>query len=591
MKILIRIVAYSARYKGALTLALASLIASTLLSLVVPRFLGTAIDLALGSGQRSQLVLLALLILVISALRGVTSYAYTYLGEAVSQRVAYDLRNAFYDKLQHLSFAFHDQQKTGDLMSMATVDVENSRTFINMGLIRALYLIILVGGVAVLMLTTHWKLGLISLAAVPVAGYMSVRMSRRLRLMWRKVQDETGQLTTVLQENLSGVRVVKGFGAEDYEISKFTRQATKVADNTFDAMKLHSDTSAFFGLIYLVLTGVVLWFGGREVLAGNLTAGELTQFLFYLGLLIFPVRILGFIVNSFSRAVSSGERILGVLDTPSPVVEKRDAVDPGMVRGHVRFINVSFAYRDGVPALRNINFEIEPGKKVALVGAAGSGKSTIANLLPRFYDVSDGKITIDGIDIRDMKLSALRRNIGVVFQDVFLFSATVRDNIAYGSEKASLEQVMAAAKAAQIHDFIMSLPQGYDTWVGERGVNLSGGQRQRIAIARTLLLNPPILVLDDSTSSVDAETEHLIQMALQEVMKGRTTIIIAHRLSSLRNADEILVLKDGEIVERGTHEELLRRGGFYSQIYELQIAPREDVEAPAPGAMGERTSR
>ena len=328
-------------------------------------------------------------------------------------------------------------------------------------------------------------------------------------------------------------------------------------------------------LFHLGTTVLILWMGGQQVIHGTMTPGELAQFIFYLGLLAMPVRMAAWIVNSFSRAISCGQRIFATLDAESPVQEKKNAVALSRARGHVRFEDVSFGYDAISPVLSHMTFEAEPAKVVALVGAPGSGKSTIVHLLPRFYDVTGGKITIDGVDVRDASLASLRANIGIVQQDVFLFTSTIRENIAYGAVGASFDQIVRAAQIAQLHDFIVSLPEGYDTWVGERGITLSGGQRQRLAIARTILVDPPILVLDDSTSSVDTETEHLIRRALVEVMKGRTTFVIAHRLSTVKSADLILVLREGQIVQRGTHQELLSQPGPYQEVYELQLRPQE----------------
>lgn len=574
MRVLARLLVYTWRYRNRLLLAYLCLVAATLLSLAVPRLIGWAIDTALTGGSSTNLFALALLILGISALRGVLSYGQSYLGESVSQRVAYDLRNAFYDKLQRLSFAFHDRQKTGDLMSTATADVENSRNFVNLGLIRAGQLVIMVAGATTLLLLMDWRLALIGLSAAPPASYLAVRMSGSLRRMWLDIQQRTGHLITVLQENLSGVRVVKALGAEEYEEARFARSADALSNKTYATVRLHAINSSLLTLMFVGVSGLVLWYGGQQVLAGQMTAGQLTQFILYLTMLTMPVRMTGWIVNTFSRAVSSGERIFQVLDTRSPVEERPDARDMGRVQGRVRFENVSFSYRDGAEALHGVEFEAIPGQRIAFLGPPGSGKTTVVHLIPRFYDPIHGRVTIDGADVRDMSLASLRRNVGIVFQDVFLFSATLRENIAYGVPGATRDQIEAAAKAAQLHDFIMSLPQGYETWIGERGVNLSGGQRQRLAIARTLLLDPPILVLDDSTSSVDPGTEALIQKALERVMQGRTTFIIAHRLSSVEHADLILVMRDGQIVERGAHQELQRSGGFYQQIYQLQLAPQ-----------------
>ena len=597
MGVLLRLASYTGPYKRRLALVYVCLIGSTLLSLAIPRFLGMTIDTALDGGDTSRLVLLASAALVISLLRGGLSYGQSYLAEYVSQRVAYDIRHAFLARLQALSLGFHDRQKTGDLMSRATSDVESVRWFVSFGLIYSLNILVLVGGVSGLLLSINLKLGLLGLSAVPIAVFIAIKISRRFRQMWRSVQTETGRMTTVLQENLSGMRIVKNFGAEEYEKEKFRDVAQVVNEQTFAVNRLHAANSSLLNLLFAIITALVVWYGGRQIISANggLTPGELTQFILYLGLLAFPIRMSGWVINTFARAISAGERIFQVLDASSPVQEKPSAAHIGRVGGQIRFEAVSFGYhlRDGpedltaVEAISDINLETSPGQKIALLGAPGSGKSTLASLIPRFYDVTGGRVTIDGIDVRDVTLESLRQNVGIVFQDVFLFMATIRDNIAYGVPDASAEDIEAAARLSQIHDFVVQLPDKYDTLVGERGVTLSGGQRQRIAIARTLLRDPPILILDDSTSSVDTETESLIQKALAEVTKGRTTFIIAHRVNSVKEADLVLVLKEGSIVERGTHQELISREGLYQQIYRLQLLPAEDVVSRiAPGGEG-----
>ena len=608
MGVLLRLASFALRYKGRLTLVYICLIGSTLLSLAIPRFLGITIDTALEGGGTSRLVLLALLVLVVSIVRGAFGYGQSYLAEQLSQYVSYDIRHALLSRLLSLGFGFHDRQKTGDLMSRATADVDSIRWMVSFGLVYSIHILILVVGVAALLLITSWDLGLIALSAVPVAVFIAIRMSRRFRGLWRDVQTDTGRMTTVLQEDLSGMRVVKTFGAEEHEKEKFGGVARTVSEKTFTVNRLHAANTSLLSLLFTLVTALVIWYGGRQIINAtpSMTAGELTQFILYLGLLVFPIRMSGWVVNVFSRAASAGDRIFQVIDAPSPVVEKATAISVGRVRGEVKFEAVSFRYGRydanspipasldqlgngvahasqkplqpgdlGHDALHRISLEARPGQKVAILGAPGSGKSTLVSLIPRFYDATDGKVSIDGIGVEDVTLESLRRNVGIVLQDVFLFMATVRENIAYGVPEASLDDVMAAARSAQIHDFVMGLPQQYDTLVGERGVTLSGGQRQRVAIARTLLLNPPVLVLDDSTSSVDAETEAHIQRALDEVMEGRTTFVIAHRVSSVKRADLIIVLEDGEIVERGTHQELISRDGPYQRIYRLQLLEEE----------------
>ena len=584
MTILWRLARSAWNHKWYLLAAYVAMTASTLSALLIPRLMGTAVDEALESGLRSQLLLLGGAIVMIAVLRGVFRYAESYLSEVVSQRAAFDIRNAIFRKLQSLSFGFHDHEQTGNLMSKATADVEAVRRFWSMGLIRGLSTLLMLGAVAAIMITANWRLGIITFAFIPVLLWRAVTMAKGLRVTWMRVQTETGLMTTVLQENLAGIRVVKSFGTREHEEQKFHEKAIAVADQTYSATRQMASQGSLMIFIFTLATGAILWFGGREAAAGRLTEGELASFLLYLALLAMPIRMFGGIVNTFSRAASAGQRIFDVLDAESPVQEKPDARPLRSVSGRVEFENVSFSYDSKAPAVRNLDFTIEPGQLVAILGAPGSGKSTIVHLLPRFYDVTAGRLTIDGTDIRDVTLASLRSNVGIVQQDVFVFGATLRDNIAYGARDSSLEDVVQAAQVAQLHDYIESLPNKYDSWVGERGITLSGGQRQRLAIARTILLDPPILILDDSTSSVDVGTEYMIQEALAEVVKGRTTFVIAHRLSTVRMADLILVMEQGEIAERGTHSQLMELDGYYRGIYDLQLRPQAEEAIAAPTA-------
>ena len=586
MRVAFRLMKYAFRHKWYLVGAYAAMIASTLSAMVVPRILGDAIDTALASGLQSRLLVLAAVIVLFSLLRGVFSYAQRYLSESLSQRSAYDLREDFFRKLQSMSFGFFDKEQTGNLMSKATQDVEAVRMFISMGMVRGLSIFVMLGAVSVLMATTNWRLAIVSMAFVPLILWRALALSRVLRPTWMKVQEETGALTTVLQENLAGMKVVKAFGARRFEESKFNAKADSLANLTYSATRLFASQGSLMTFIFTAATGAILWFGGREIAADRLTAGGLASFIFLMALLGMPIRMSGWMVNTFSRASSAGQRLYDVLDAESPVAEKPDAVPLPRVHGRVAFENVAVSYDEAGSAVRNIDFEVQPGQIVALLGGPGSGKSTIAHVLPRFYDVAQGRITIDGRDIRDVTLSSLRENVGIVMQDVFVFASTMRENIAYGLDDVDMDEVVKAAKVAQLHDFIEGLPDGYDSWVGERGLTLSGGQRQRLAIARTILLDPPVLILDDSTSSVDMATEYRLQQALDDVIRGRTTFVIAHRLSTVRKADLILALDDGEIVERGTHEELLERNGFYRSIYDLQLRPQEDDTAVVPAALG-----
>jgi len=593
---LIRVLGLLRPYKVRVAAAALCVLATAAFVIVTPQLIRWAIDfglnvtevghrqIALGSAR--TLAIAAVAIVVVAALRGASSFGQTYLGEWISQRVAFDLRNLIYDRLQRLSYAYHDRQQTGQLMSRATQDVEAVRWYINMGVLRFAYIVLVLVVALALMLVSNWKLALVSWAFLPLIAWRSIVMTARLRPMWMRVQDGLGRMTIVLQESLSGMRVVKAFAGEGEESRKFATEVDAIFQDSYAASREQAINAPIMTGLSMLAMVATIWFGGREVADGNLKVGELSAFLLYLTLLQMPVRMLGWILMTFARAHIGGQRIYEILDAESAVKEKAKAIELARPHGHVRFENVAFSYDAVSPVLQGIDIDARPGQVIALLGPTGSGKSTIVNLLPRFYDVTGGRITIDGIDIRDLTLASLRRAIGIVQQDVFLFSASIRDNIAYGAVEASQAQIEAAARAAHIHDYIMSLPDGYDTWVGERGITLSGGQKQRVAIARTLLMNPRILILDDSTSSVDTETEYLIQQTLAQLMKGRTTFVIAQRLRTIKMADQILVLRGGRILERGRHRDLLRQGGFYRQIYDLELRDQEEAlaagrEAPA----------
>ena len=588
MDILLRINAITWQFRTRLILAYVTVAASVGFSLLIPTLFGRAIDTMVLHDEEAAaflwlnppietMIWFAVGLLAASLCRGAFDFARTYTTDSLSQKVSYVLRNRFYDKLQHMSFAYHDKEHTGDLMSKATADVEAIRRYVNMGLIRSIEAGLRAIILPLILVFINWELALISLAFIPFIIVRSITVMSRLRAMWTQVQITMGETVTVLQENLVGMNVVKAFASEEYEKRKYDRKARQLRGEYFLSERTQGTNSAWMSFYFTIALGLILWYGGWEVIRGDLSVGELGMFMLFLNQLTFPVRMAGFIINSFSRAISSGRRLFDVLDAQSPVSEREDAVELGRAEGTVRFENVSFSYDSEIPALRNLDITAQKNQVIAILGAPGSGKSTIVNLLPRFYEVEEGRITIDGRDIRDFTLRSLRRNVGIVQQDVFLFSATIRDNIAYGVTDATQEDVIRAAKVAQLHDHIVSLPNGYDTWVGERGTTLSGGQRQRLSIARSVLLDPPILILDDSTSSVDVETERLIHAAMVAVMKGRTTFVIAHRLSTVRDADHIIVLDQGRIVEQGSHEQLEAIGGIYHEILELQLRPQEQV--------------
>ena len=487
--------------------------------------------------------------------------------EMASQGVAYDIRNAIYEKLSALSFSYHDRAQTGQLLARSISDVERIRFLTGRGILRLFQHSTLLLLTFVALLLMNAQLALLSMILMPLLLYVAYRFGRIYRPLSLDLQHQLAEMTSVLEQNLRGAKIVKAFAQEEAEIERFEGENAKwfqLAQAQVSASTKHIPLLDFIASLSTV---VIIWLGGRLVIQGDLTLGELVAFTTYLGQLIAPVRRLGVIVPAVAMASAAGERIYSILDATSEVVDAPDARKLPPITGRVRFEDVSFSYFNQRVVLDKLNFEAEAGEVVALLGATGSGKSTIINLMPRFYDVTSGRITVDGIDVRDVTLNSLRDQIGIVLQETVLFAASIRENIAFGLEDVDERDVIEAAKAAQAHDFIMAMPAGYDTEVGERGVTLSGGQKQRIAIARALLKNPRILLLDDATSSVDTETERLIQIALERLMEGRTSFIIAQRLSTVRMADKVLVLQGGRVAAAGTHEELLQKSGLYAEIY------------------------
>ena len=594
LPVLLRLVGRATPYKRAIAVAFAVLAGAAALDVLAPILVGIAIDTGLdiatvqnaggveetiARGTIATLLAAVAVLLFVGVARGVFKYGQAYLGERISQQIAYDFRNDIYDHLQRLSYAYHDQAQIGQIMSRATGDVEGVRMFVSMGVLRFLYVLVLCGAVYTLMIVTNLKVGLAALAFAPIIAVQGTWASAKLRPIWLQVQDLQGQMANVLQENLTGQRVVKAFSRSEFEQQKFDAKVDELFEHSYSTSKFQAFNEPFLQALWLLSLAVVFWLGAQEVQAGRMATGELTAFLLWVTLLQVPVRSIGWIIMMFARAHSTGSRIFEILDAESAVQERPDAAPIRVERGEVRFEDVSFEYDAASPVLSHVDIEAAPGQTIALLGRTGSGKSTVVNLLPRFYDVSSGRITIDGQDVRDVTLDSLRDAIGIVQQDLFLFIGTIRDNIRYGRLDASDEEIVAAAKVARIHEFIEEMPDGYDTWVGERGVTLSGGQRQRISIARTLLRDPRVLILDDSTASVDMRTEYEIHEALQALMEGRTTFVIAQRLRTVKEAAQILVLSDGQIVERGRHEELLERDGFYRQIYDLELRDQEEARA------------
>ncbi|MGQ9489711.1 MAG: ABC transporter ATP-binding protein, partial [Anaerolineae bacterium] len=534
-----------------------------------------------STDAESAILWAGLLILAFAVARGFFAFAQGYMAERASQSVAFDFRNELYAKIQRLSFSYHDRNQTGQLMIRATDDVEKVRQFIGQGLLLAVQALIILTGALVILMFTNFRLMLTILPVLPVALIIFMTFGALTQPMFIKVQQKLSALNTLLQENLAGIKVIKAFAREPEQIVRFDRSAEDLMQQQ---IRVSRTFSFVFPLVFLIANlgqAAVLYFGGQQIIGGTLTFGQWQKFSLYLVFVFFPLGQLGLIITQMAQASASANRIFEILDTPSEVTDWPDAITLPPIRGRVAFENVTFRYfRGSDPVLQDVSFVAEPGQTVALLGATGSGKSTIINLIPRFYDVSAGRVTVDGHDVRDVTLESLRSQIGIVLQDTFLFSDTVMNNIRLGRPDASDEEVIAAAKLARADDFIQRLPQGYHTVLGERGSGLSLGQRQLLAIARAALADPRILILDEATSSVDTRTERQIQAALEKLLGGRTSFVIAHRLSTIRDADQVLVVVDGEIVERGKHEELLARRSAYYELYMKQFRGQELMAEP-----------
>jgi len=556
--------------------AVVSLVLVTAANLVIPQLIRWVIDSGITPGDMQIIILGALGLVAVAIVRGIFNFTQGYWSEKASQNVAFDVRNALFDKIQSLSFSYHDRAQTGQLMTRLTSDVEMVRQFTGMGLFQFINALIMLLGSAVFLLLMNWRLALIALATIPLMLLLIGRFIMTVRPLFEQVQARLGALNTVLQENLAGVRVVKAFAREPFEASRFRAANRAYLETNLQTVRAFSGNFPLIFLIFNLGTLAIVWIGGNMAISETLSLGELTAFMTYLNFMIFPMMMIGMLSAMIARAGASARRIFEILDAQSEVIDRPGATLLPPVRGRVAFEDVSFRYVGGErDTLSHVSFSAEPGQTVAILGATGSGKSSIINLIPRFYDVTDGRVTVDGYDVREVTLDSLRSQVGIVLQETTLFSGTIRDNIAYGRPDASNQEVIEAAKAAQAHDFIVDMPNGYQTRVGQRGVGLSGGQRQRIAIARALLIDPHILILDDSTSSVDAETEYQIQQALDRLMVGRTSFVIAQRISTVRNADLILVLDQGRLAAVGTHERLLAESPTYAEIVYSQL--REDA--------------
>ncbi|TAK14886.1 MAG: ABC transporter ATP-binding protein [Anaerolineae bacterium] len=579
MKHLARIIPLIRPYLWQVWVAILALAAIIAMQLAVPGIIQNVIDEGLARREIGFIATSALVIVAIGAVRSLVATLQRFLTESVSMRVAFDLRNRLFNHIQHLSFGYHDRAQTGQLVSRCIEDVGSVQAFLGFGAIELLQALFMTVGTLTLMFLTDARLAIIaSLPIIPLVIQTSMFGARASALFY-SVDNILGKLSSQLQENVTGVQVVRAFAREPHEIRRFdetNRELFHARVHVIDEWAKVMPTSSFLVALSTIL---ILWFGGLAAIRGDLTVGQVVAFNAYVLLLAAPVQELIWLVNTAGEAAAGLQRAFEVLDS-QPAIQSPPGADPDRTfRGQVTFENVSFAYEgEEAPALLDIELSVEPDQTVGIIGPTGSGKSTLVSLIPRFYDATTGAVRIDGADVREFDLTALRRKIGIVLQTSLLFSATIRENIALGRPDASEEEIFAAARAAQAHDFILRTPEKYATVVGERGITLSGGQRQRIAIARALLMDPRILILDDATSSVDTETEHRIQAALKERMAGRTTFVIAQRIASVRHADQILVMQGGRIIERGRHTDLLALGGLYNEINDLQRSHLDEFE-------------
>ena len=592
--VLRRITVMAFKYRGRMALAIIATIIAANLQLLMPQYIGQAVDQAQGllggavSGVTSRaeaeaaLFATAMLLLVVTIGRGLATMMQNYQGEAVGQLIGYNLRMAYYRQLQQLSLSWHDRVHTGDLMTRGILDIEGVRLWTDTGILRIFFLSILIGGGAAILINQDPVLGMVALSFVPIVGIRASLARLKLRDTWLELQDRMSTLTKIMEENLGGIRVVRAFAAQLHELSRFdgvSNDALKTATRRV-YLFVHSTTQMTF--VYFLAMALTLWVGGEKVLAGDITLGQLAEFLAFMLILQMPVRQIGWMINSIARASTCGGRLFNVLDLTPSIADADDAVPLAPGKGAVRFHGVSFRYPNQAAnqtTLKDISFDVHPGKMLGIVGPPGSGKSSLVQLLGRFYDVEQGMITVDGQDIRQVTLASLRQAVAIVQQDPFLFTASINHNLAYGAPYASRRDIAHSAQTAQLHNYIQGLPSAYGTLVGERGVSLSGGQRQRMSIARAILPGARVLVFDDSTAAIDAATEHRIRDALSSFTADRAVIVIAHRLSSLMAADEILFLEDGQIVERGNHHSLMALNGRYRQLYNLQAGGSDSGKA------------
>ena len=580
MKHLIRAARFLKNYRWLAIGAFVCLLLANGANLVQPQFTRLIVDRGIREENMTIVVGMAVAMVVFAILRSVLTFLQGAAMARTAQGMAFDMRNRIYAKLHDLPFSYHDQAQTGQLMTRATSDVDMVQRFIGQGFLMTVGAVFMMVGSLIFLFVTNWQLSLVMLVIVPVSFGIFMTVASRIRPMFKLVQERLSALNTVLQESLAGVRVVKAFVREPYEAERFAAANQELYDINIQIAKTMTFLFPMVFFISNIASLAVYWIGGGQVIRGDISLGEMMSFANYMMMAFWPMMMVTMVVTMISQAGASAERIFEVLDTVSVVADKPEARPLPAIEGRVSFENVVFQYFErGDHVLDDVSFEAQPGQVIALLGATGSGKSTVVNLIPRFYDVTGGRVTIDGLDVRDVTIESLRSQIGTVFQETTLFAGTIRENIAFGRPDATPEDVAAAAKAAEADDFVTAFPNGYDTDVAERGVSLSGGQKQRIAIARALLLDPRVLILDDSTSSVDFETEQRIQGALKRLMEGRTSFVIAQRIATVLNADQILVLEKGKIAAHGTHEELMKSSELYAEIYHSQLLEDTEFEA------------
>lgn len=571
MKNYLRLLSYIRPYTKTILTAIFCIVVAAGSNLYVPWIIKDMIDKVLAEKDMEMLNYISIGIVVVFLIRGIFYFGQSYLVSYVGQRVVIDIRGQLYRKFQRLPLAYYDKHRTGEMMSYISNDVAALQNAMVDKLIELITEISIFIGSLGMMFYLDWKLSLLTFAVVPMVGQAMNIFGKKLKKSGTMIQERMADMTAMLQESLSAVRVVKSFVREDHEIKRYDQENERNFEAAMLNIRLMSMLTPTVEFLAALAVTVIVWFGGYEVVEGRITAGALVAFLTYAVNLANPVKRISRAFGTMQQALAAADRVFAVMDLPEMIADKLDAKPLPKVTGRVKVDNVSFSYNEEAPAVKNISFDVKPGQMIAFVGPSGAGKSTIANLLPRFYDVTEGSITVEGMDVRDVTLSSLREQIGIVPQETMLFSGTVWENIRYGRLDATNEEIVEAAKAANADEFIRQLPNGYDTKLGERGVNISGGQRQRLAIARAILKDPQILILDEATSALDTESEKVVQAALDRLMVGRTSFVIAHRLSTILSADRILVLDHGEIVEDGTHEELLVKGGLYSNLYNIQF--------------------